>query len=449
MTFFASCRSHLRRRPRVARATSVRGRTGPDTAASVPAAAVVATFVLVMAFAMTALAPARAEALTLDEALARAEDESGLLRRARAERRAVAARAVGADLLLPTNPIAAFSAGPRREEANGTRSEGIAWSAHLEQSVEVAGQRGTRREEIGRFVGVAVAREAVVRAEIRARVRAAYVGAQLAGMQIRAAEKRAALVDQLVAGVRARVQNGAASDVDLELARVEQGRATRDRVAAELARALALSELRVLVGLPPEQPVDLAADLPRPQPPGTLPGLLARARAQRSELKLLALNHDALDATVVRLRREAIPSPSFFLDVQRDLPGQLYVGGGLALQLPMWRRNQGELALARAERDRVDVEAAAIEREIDAEVARAFAALGANRQIVDAMERQALPAADAAVALITEGWRAGKFDLFRVIAASREAGDARRNQLESLGALWEAAIALDRATGAP
>jgi cobalt-zinc-cadmium efflux system outer membrane protein len=405
--------------------------------------------ILASCFAITALAPARAEALTLDEALVRGEQESGLLRRARAERRAVTARTVGADLLLPANPIAAFSAGPRREEASGTRAEGVAWAAHLEQSVELAGQRGTRREEVGRFVGVEVAREAVVRAEVRARVRAAYVGAQLAGMQIRAAEKRAALVDQLVAGVRTRVENGAASEVDLELARVEQGRATRDRVTAELARALALSELRVLVGLPPEAPVDLAGDPPRPQVPGTLAALLARARAQRGELKVLLASHDALDASVVRLRREAIPSPSFFVDVQRDLPGQLYVGGGIALQLPVWRRNQGELAVARAERERVDVEAAATEREIDAEVARAFAALGANRQIVDAMERQALPAADTAVTLITEGWRAGKFDLFRVIAASREAGDARRNQLESLGALWDAAIALDRATGAP
>ena len=193
----------------------------------------------------------------------------------------------------------------------------------------------------------------------------------------------------------------------------------------------------------------LAGEIPRPGSPEALRGLLARARAQRSELRLLAASHDALDASVTRLRREAIPSPALFIDVQRDLPGQLYVGGGIALPLPVWRRNQGELAVARAERSRLDVEAAAVEREIDAEVARAFATVAANRKMVEAMETQVLPAAESAVALITEGWRAGKFDLFRVIAASREAGDARRNQLESLGALWDAAIALDRATGAP
>ncbi|HEY4188010.1 MAG TPA: TolC family protein, partial [Polyangia bacterium] len=98
---------------------------------------------------------------------------------------------------------------------------------------------------------------------------------------------------------------------------------------------------------------------------------------------------------------------------------------------------------------RLDTETDATEREIDAEVARAHHALTANLQMVDTMERDVLPAAESAVDLITQGWRAGKFDLFRVIQASREASEARRNQLESLGALWQAAIAVDRATGTP
>jgi outer membrane protein TolC len=70
-------------------------------------------------------------------------------------------------------------------------------------------------------------------------------------------------------------------------------------------------------------------------------------------------------------------------------------------------------------------------------------------EIVKVLESEVLPAAEAAVELITEGWRAGKFDLFRLIQASREAGEAKRSHLESLGVLWAASIALDRAVGAP
>ncbi len=56
--------------------------------------------------------------------------------------------------------------------------------------------------------------------------------------------------------------------------------------------------------------------------------LLGRAQAQRAELAALASGIDEIDADIVRLRREAIPSPTLFVDLQRDLPGQLFVGGG-------------------------------------------------------------------------------------------------------------------------
>jgi len=387
--------------------------------------------------------------LTLDQALARAEEASGLVRRARAEREVVASRDVGASLLLPANPVVAGSAGPRHEDDPGGRLSGTSYALRLEQTVEIAGQRGTRRAEVARSIEVARWREAVARAEVRARVRATYVGAQLAEAQAQAARRRVELVQKLVDGVQTRVDTGAASSVDLQLARVERGRAVRERLEAELAKASALAQLRVLIGLGTERPVVLTAEVGQPAPVSSLDGLLVRARAQRSELEARGASHDEVDAVLVRLRREAVPSPTLFLDLQRDLPGQLYLGGGVALPLPVWRRNQGELAVARANRARLDTETEAAEREIDAEVATAYHGLEANQQIVDTLEHEVLPAAEAAVELTTQGWRAGKFDLFRVIQASREASDARRNQLESLGALWQAAIAVDRATGTP
>ena len=56
--------------------------------------------------------PGRAQHVTLDEALRAAEQSSPLIRRARAEREAVAAREVGASLVMPSNPIVVGGAGP-------------------------------------------------------------------------------------------------------------------------------------------------------------------------------------------------------------------------------------------------------------------------------------------------------------------------------------------------
>jgi outer membrane protein, heavy metal efflux system len=388
--------------------------------------------------------------LTLEDALGRAESASVLVRRARAERLAIAAQDEGARVLLPTNPVVAVAAGPRREDAPGSRLDGVQYSGHIEQTVEIAGQRGTRREEVAREVDAARWRETVARAETRARVRASYIGVALADAQLRAALRRLEIAEQLLQAVRTRVETGAASSVDLELARVEHGRVQRDRGTADLALAEALTELRLLIALPPGVGVELATPLAAPPlAPQPLAELLARAIEHRAELRGLGASKLAVDAAIIRLRREVVPSPTLFLDVQRDLPGQVYVGGGLALPLPVWRRNQGELAVARAEMGRLDEERELTGREIGAEVERAYRAVSAQAEIVRVLEGEMLPAAESAVELITQGWRAGKFDLFRVVQASREAGDARRSYLENLGALWAARIALDRAVGAP
>jgi cobalt-zinc-cadmium efflux system outer membrane protein len=397
-------------------------------------------------------APARAEHVTLDEALRAAEQASPLLRRARAEREAVAAREVGASLVMPTNPIVGGGAGPRREgpPANAVSERGLQYFARLEQTVEVGGQRGARREVVSRALRTADLRIEVARAETRARVRAAYVATQLALERVEASAQREALVAKLLDAVRARVAGGASSNVDLELARLERGSAARARIDATLAAADALARLRLLIGLPTAQKLELDGKaVPPAQRGAALTDLLARAQAQRAELAALASGVDEIDADIVRLRREAIPSPTLFVEVQRDLPGQIFVGGGLGVPLPVWRRNQGELALARADRSRVEEERTLVERDVALEVERAYQAEAAQREMTQLLDREVLPAADAAVTLMTEGWRAGKFDLFRLLQTSRDASDARRLYLETLGLLWESAIALDRAVGAP
>ena len=322
-----------------------------------------------------------ARRLTLADALALAEAKSGLVRRAHAERMSVASANVGASLLLPANPVLAVGAGPRRETDMGRTLSGTQLSAHLEQTLEIAGQRGTRRDVVARQVEAADWREQVARAETRARVRAAYVGAQIAEAQLRSVGRRLDLVRRLVEGVRTRVETGAASDVEFELARVERGRALRQQIAAQLSVKEAYAELGLLLGEPAGTTFDLATPLHQP-PVHTAPlaVLIDRARTYRAELKSLTASRRALDAELVRVRRESVPNPTLFVDFQRDLPGQTYIGGGVALPLPLWRRTQGERAIVRAEQSRLEEENDIAGREIATEVERAYRAYGARRR---------------------------------------------------------------------
>ena len=134
--------------------------------------------------------------------------------------------------------------------------------------------------------------------------------------------------------------------------------------------------------------------------------------------------------------------------LERELPGQFFVGAGLAIPLPAWRRNQGEKAVVLAAKDRVAQERSLVEREIALQVEHAFHRVISTYEQAKILETRVAPAAESSVTLLTEGWRAGKFDLFRVIQASRDVGEARRAQLDAIEDFWQAVVELDRATGA-
>ena len=373
------------------------------------------------------------------------------MRRARAQRDAVLARRVEADLLLPSNPVVAASVGPTWTDRPGApASRVLGLTGHLEQTIEIGGQRGARRAEVARAVEVAGLRAQVAEIESRARARTAYVAALLAGAQLDAAKRLEELAAKLEASVETRVETGAASDIDLRLATLERGRIQRDRFELVQAAGDALAELRGLLALPPQSTLTLTT--PLAAPPADLPALedaFERARARRLELQALDAERGELDATLTRLGREALPSPTLFVDVEQDRPGEIFARGGLAIPLPFARRKQGEIALARAARANVDVERTLSEREVALEVERAWREATNRRAQVEIDDKAVVPSAEAALDLLTQGWRAGKFDLFRIIQASREAGDARRRALEDLGRLWQARIVLDRTMGAP
>ena len=299
------------------------------------------SFLIASAVASAARADGAAQpgggVLTMEAALARAEELSPLVRRARAERQAVAAREVGASQLFPSNPVISGGAGPRRESQQGLQDlKGIQFFGHIEQTIEIGAQRSARRKVVSQALHTAELREQVARAETRARVRAAYVGVQLALARVEAAAEREALVTKLLDAVRARVAGGASSNVDLELARLERGTAARARVDATLSAADAAARLRLVLAMPPGQVIGLSPGaIPPPTRTQNLGDLLVRARSQRAELAALASGREEIDLDIVRLKREAIPSPTLFVDVQQDLPGQVYVGGGLALPLPI------------------------------------------------------------------------------------------------------------------
>lgn len=392
--------------------------------------------------------------LSLEEALRRGEAQAPELLRARAAIVQAQARRPGAALVLPINPLASVMAGYRRElQPAGPPSTGVQVQAHLEQQVEIAGQRGARLRTVDAAIESARARADFARSETRALLRTAYVQAMLAESRVTASRERAIFADQLLRFARVRANLGAAGDVEVNLALIESGRVDSEVTDAQATRAVRLTELRALTGIP--QKTALVLTTPMHEPPRLpetlrdLGALIGLAQQNRADLRSLQHYGRELSADRSRLRREAVPSPIVALDFQRDLPGQEFYGGTLGLPIPLWNRNQGPLAQNRAAETTRMTDETLLLRQMHAQVAQAFRVLRLRRDQAQRFRDVVLPPAERNVDLLRRGWQAGKFDLFRVIAASRELTDTRLRYYAILEDFWTAALELERAVGVP
>ena len=116
-------------------------------------------------------------------------------------------------------------------------------------------------------------------------------------------------------------------------------------------------------------------------------------------------------------------------------------------ELPFAQRNQGPRAVAQAEigaeQERLDLEM----RRIARDVAAARTAYEGRRAELKVLDETALPAAQRTLELVEAGWRAGRFDLFRVTTAARDITRLRSRRLDAIEAAWLERIALFRAVG--
>jgi cobalt-zinc-cadmium efflux system outer membrane protein len=277
--------------------------------------------------------------------------------------------------------------------------------------------------------------------------------ASLSDERVRVARKREEIAEQLLRSAQARMELGATGGLEVNLAQVERGRVRGERTQAEVQLTNRHAALGILCGVTPGTPLLLTSSHTAPPQLATtdvsLPSLLAMAEAHRADLAAVRLQEQALAAEVSKLRREAVPNLVLSFDYQRDLPGQEFWGGTVGLTLPVWNRNQGPLAQVHAAELQRQAEERLLRTRIHGEVAAAQRKLVLLRSQVREFEQEVIPPAERSIELLRQGWQAGKFDLFRVITASRELAETRLRLLDLLEELWATAIETERVVGMP
>jgi cobalt-zinc-cadmium efflux system outer membrane protein len=384
-----------------------------------------------------------ADAVGVEEAVEIALQRNASLAVLAADVAAARARLAGASLIAQENPELDVAAGPRR--ASGDTSLDL--EIGLSQRLEVFGQRGLRRDAATRIVSAAEARLEMRRVQVAAEVRGAFFRALAGEEQARLSGDALDVAEEAVAAAEARVRSGAAAQLEVNAARIALGRAARERAEAERRRTAARGELVVLLGVDAREPFGLRGDL-AVGPAGEVreDAILKSALEQRQDL--VAARHD-LEAARFEARlagREALPSPRLGVSWSEEEEATI-VRGGLAIDLPLFQRNQAQRGVARAQAEQAQRAVEALERTIRAEVMLALDRHRSAEAAVQAFGGAAIGLVAENLALVNEAYRAGKVNLFELLVIRREALEATTAHVSALEELAAARAELKRVAG--
>ena len=399
--------------------------------------------------------------LSLEQAIARAIEHEPSLRAVRSQ--VEMARGTKLQASLRPNPSVSFE---RREEPNGTdnlTTVAVEWPLELSRR---SGRVAVADREVA-IAQLAVAdRERVLAADVRSRY-----GDVLATI------RDLALFDETVTAtqnqfdlLRSRVEQGASPPLERDLMDVELRRVQAERLLQTARTETAVFELKRVLGMKADATLTVR---------DTLEALVERDAAvappvrdtstaveQRPDVREAAARIDTAVAKIDRAQSEARFDVSLFGTYMRmdsgfpqhgfapdggleRVRGQFsYWSAGAMVTIPVLNRNQGDVAVARAERTGAAAAHDAVRLAAEAELASARVRDARASEAVRIFGAGAQTLARQNLTVVGQSYELGRVTVFEVLGERRRYLEVERAYTETLRAAYEARTALNRALGA-
>jgi cobalt-zinc-cadmium efflux system outer membrane protein len=286
---------------------------------------------------------------------------------------------------------------------------------------------------------------------LRRSVRVAFYGLLAAEEGATLAQSMVEVATRVREVAQARFEEGAAPRLDVMQAELGLARTKADLELTRSARLAAQAELNGLLNRPPTRPLAVAGDLAEGAPLPPVEQAVARAAAGNAELRAAEHGVAIEDRRLELLKGERFPTPVFSLGAVFNAPGEFDVGyrAGLSLAVPIFDRNQGQIAGSLALADQARTRRDALRRSVEAKAFAAHARALAQRAQVAAYRETLVPTATTIESLAEEGYRLGRSPVLAVLEAQRTLRDAKSEYLSSLLSLQSALADLEDVLGGP
>lgn len=320
----------------------------------------------------------------------------------------------------------------------------------VEQTVPLGGKLRLSRDIFQKTVDRAEAIRDLQRLRILSSVRQAFYAVLLAERRVAVQERLAALVSEAV-GVTAQLFNVGAADrpdhleIEIEARRAQlQLNRSKNEVAALRGHLAALTGVREVAARP------IAGSIDTPLPELARDQVVRAVLDQSPELRAARASLARAQAVTTRERRETFPD--LFLrggaaynrehgeDTGRPIGWEGTVEAGISV--PLFNRNKGAIAAARAEETIAQSEITRLELSLESRAASQFASYLTALRAAEAYRTEILPRAEEAYRLYLARYREMAAAYPQVLVAQRTLFEMSNEYFESLTDAWQSALQL-------
>ncbi len=381
---------------------------------------------------------------TLEEAQRIAGEANPTLRQAEAEIRAAKARQQQARLY--PNPTVAYAGDEIRGGFVGGGKQGF----YLQQNIVTGGKLARSSEVYAKEIRLAEIEAEEQKLRVETAVKTAFMRV-LAAQELLDVRQGLAQIAQDVQETQRRLFNtGQADETEVLEAEVDAQRARLSARMQENALREEWRSLAAVLGRPDLPPTTVSGNLEQNWPEVNENQIMETIAAQSPATRIAETDTQRAEAEIARAKRESIPDLQLRggLDYNNELLGTVPYAKGwegiaeVAVQVPLFNRNQGNVAAAGAERDRAQLEKQRVALMLRERASSVLDQYASDKLMAIEYRDAMLPRAKKAYSLMLEKYGQMLASYPRVIETQQKLFELQAEYIGALESLWTTGIAL-------
>ena len=335
-----------------------------------------------------------------------------------------------------------------RENSAGTRGDGGILALSFSQTFEYPGRIALRKAIANHDLGVAELHLQQFRLTLAARVRSLAYAMTSAHERTKAVHEVASRTQSLNDVLKQRPLAGIAPRLEAEIISANLLTFQRQERESTLAEKTIAAELNQLCGRSANAPLTVNAN-PIVFTALSVRSLVEAARSNAFDIRIRQVELAQQGFKVALSKNERFPAIAVgpFYSLENAIDREQRVGLGVSLPLPLWDRNEGNIASSKARQQQAEASLAVAKREIERRVTQTAATLEAKRAEIETWKDGAMAKLREASELAARNYGLGAVPLTTYV-------EIQKQYLEAIGGLngahkeaLEAAQALEILTG--